>query len=140
MPGRVLVQHPGQSAQVHRLAVVGKIAGQHDVARAACDCIVERGQEGKVVFIEQARGGELCLHGADGGVEAGAGVAHSGEGVAFEAGVDVVEMHVRHEGDVYRFPQCGNRCFLRGERRPAANGTTNHQHAGEHCHRFRNRP
>ncbi len=99
--GRVVVQHLLQSAHMHRLAVVGEVAGQGDELHTARHGIVERGQEREVVFVEQARRRHLRVHQADGGLQPRLGVEHAGKRAILEGRIDIVEMDVGHEGDLH---------------------------------------
>ena len=98
----VIVEDAHEPAHVHRLAVVGEIAGQRDQAHPARHGIVERGEEGEGVLVEQACRGQLRLHRAYRRPAAGTRIEHAVEGAGLERGVDIVEMHVGHERDAHR--------------------------------------
>ena len=99
---RIRVEDAHESTHVHRLPVVGKIAGQRDDAHASGDGVVERGEKRECVLVEQPGRGQLRLHCADRRRLPGARIDHPFERAGFERRVDVVEMHVGHEGDAHR--------------------------------------
>ena len=129
--GLVLLHDLGDAVDVHRLGVVGIVARQRDDANALGVGVVERGVEGEVIFVEQARGGQLRIHRADGRVPAVLGW-NAGKLAALEVAVDILEVDVAHEGDggAHRGRLWCRRLYRRrdGDRRIAVAGTAACQH------------
>ncbi|MNS78785.1 hypothetical protein D3C72_1124160 [compost metagenome] len=111
---RILVHYLDQAAHVHGLAVIREIARQRDVFHAALHGVVQRGEEGEVVFVEQARGCQLRIHRPDGGVVAGLRIGDARERAILEIGVDVMEVDVGHERDLHGGGRLGGRLRRRG--------------------------
>lgn len=84
---------------MQRLAVIAKIARQGYVLNLALYDVIKRSEQGKIVFIKQARGLQLRAHRADAGIL----LAQQGIGwqplktVIAEVAVNIVEMYVRHK-------------------------------------------
>ncbi|MNV51129.1 hypothetical protein D3C71_1431680 [compost metagenome] len=110
---RILVHDLDQAPHVHGLAVVGEVARQRDVLHAARDRIIQRGQKGEVIFVEQAGGRQLRVHRPDRGVVAMLRIGDAGKRPILEVGVDVMEVDVGHERDLHGGGRLG-RCFRRG--------------------------
>jgi hypothetical protein len=94
--GLILMQDGGDAVHVHRLRIVGVVAGQRHVPDAAPVGVLQRGAEGEVVLVKEPRRGQLRVHGADGGVLTAAH-RNAAEGVALEIAVHVLEVHIGHE-------------------------------------------